>query len=32
MSDIKGSVEIEDATWNLSRNEDVYINTMLEAR
>jgi hypothetical protein len=32
MSDIKGSVEIADVTWNLSRTEDVFINDMLTAR
>jgi hypothetical protein len=32
MSEIRSSVEIADATWNLSRTEDVIINDMLAAR
>lgn len=32
MSDIRGSVEIADAAWNLSRTEDVFINGMLTER
>jgi hypothetical protein len=32
MSDIRGSVEIADAAWNLSRTEDVFINDMLTVR
>jgi len=32
MSEIRSMVEIADASWNLSRTEDVFVNQLIAAR